>query len=369
LNRRNFIISGLAAAALARQSFAAVKSASPLEVAVTSPWLTNGAAVSSQGTIFINLPRFKGHENSPALAKVTAHGPVPFPGNDWNQWRAGASGVDQLVNINAVHIFNDHLVWVVDQGAPEDGTPAPGAAKLVAFDIATGRVSKILRFDAQSLPPGGAPNDLRIWGDLIFVTDSGLGGIIIHNLKTGVTKRKLSALPELKKPPKLAQKGFGGRILSDEKGKRPEVASDMLEVSPDGKWLYFSTPTGPMRHIATRYLLDDALDDATLQGHIEKYADIPSIGGTAMDSQGHFYLSNTESRSVERLLPGGERQVLIQDDRLISADALFIDRSRNIYIPAPQLEYLPSSNQGVNKTAAPWFIYKFPLPSERARWR
>lgn len=362
MNRRDFIISGIAVAAMTRQSYAVIPPAAGLDVAVSSPWLTNGATVSSNGTIFINLPRFKGHENSPALAKVTENGPVAFPGNGWNQWQPGDSGVNRLVNVNAVHIFNDDRLWVVDQGAPEDGKPAPGAAKLIAFDITTGRTSKIIRFDEQSLPPGGAPNDLRIHGNLIFVTDSGLGGIIIHDLKTSVSKRKLSASPLLKKPSQLAQKGFAGRILSDDKGKRPEVHSDMLEVSPEGKWLYFATPTGPLYRIQIHFLLNDALDDAALEQHIEKFADIPSIGGTAMDSLGNLYLSNVENRSVDLLLPGGDRQVLIQDDRLVSADALFIDRNRNMYIPAPQLEYLPSANQGKDKTAAPFVIYKFPLP-------
>jgi len=332
-----------------------------LEVVATSPWLANGVAVSAEGDYFLNFPRLQGHAVSPALARVTESGLIPFPGNQWNTWQPGEDGLYSLVNVNACHIFSDNLLWVVDQGAPQGEQRLKGAAKLVAFDIHSGEQKQLIRFDENALPPGGAPNDLRIHQHFIYVTDSGLGGIIIHDMQSGRTLRRLSESALLRKPDNLNQRGFKGRVLQDKSGKRPSVHSDVIEVSADGTWLYFATPTGPLYRISTAALRDESLDDATLESHIHKVADIPSIGGSAIDASGNIYLSDVENRSIEMLRPDGRQERLIQDDRLISPDALVIEKGW-VYVPAPQMELTSSNNGGIDATKAPWRVYRFRLP-------
>lgn len=363
MHRRRFILGGLSTLCLARPAltFATPGVRPALEVAATSPWLTNGVAVAADHTLFINFPRFKGHTDSPALARVTPGGPVPFPGNHWNAWHAGDDGMNTLVNVNAVHIFGDGLLWVVDQGAAQGEEAKTGAAKIIAFDTGSGEVKRLIRFDEQTLPKGGAPNDLRINGSRLYATDSGLGGIILHDLESGRTLRRLSGSALLRKPAGAAQKGFKGRILQDADGKRPAVHSDMLEVTADGRWLYVATPTGPLCRMPTAPLWDEAISDAQLEKQVQNVADIPSIGGTAIDSAGNLYLSNVENRSIDRLSPAGVMETLIQDDRLITPDALAFDREGRLYIPAPKIEYLSAHNQGREHAVAPWFVYRVKL--------
>ncbi|WP_197061499.1 L-dopachrome tautomerase-related protein [Pantoea sp. 9140] len=364
MQRRQFISGSLAILCLTKSTFSFAKTVTKpaLERIFTSPWLVNGVAVSTDGASFINLPRFKGHSDSPGLARITLSGPVAFPGNHWNEWQDGDEGINTLVNINACHIFDNELIWVVDQGAPQGDKPKAGAAKLVAFDINSGEAKNIIRFNEDSLPAGGTPNDLRIHGDLIYVTDSGLGGIIIHNLKSGQTIRRLSASALLRKPDNLVQKGFRSRVLQNARGKMPDVHSDVIEVTADGNWLYYSTPTGPLYRIRTEYLFDNSYTDSMLENKLEKVADIPSIGGSAIDADGNIYLSNVEKRSIDRLKPDGTINTLIQDDRLETPDALVIINGW-VYIPAPQIEYLSQNNQGEDKTHQPWSIYRFRLPN------
>jgi len=272
MQRREFISGSLAAICLASPVLAlANKTTEPaLQRFAQSPWLTNGIAVATDGSSFLNFPRFKGHLTSPALARITAKGPVAFPGNQWNNWQPGDDGVNTLVNVNACHIFADNLLWVVDQGAPEGEKPGPGAAKLVAFDRHSGEVKKLIRFDKSALPEGGAPNDLRIHCSLIYVTDSGLGGIIIHDLASGKTLRRLSASVMLQKSENAIQRGFKGRVLQDATGKKPSVNSDVIEVTADGQWLYYATPTGPLYRIRTALLRDRSLSDAMLENGWKK---------------------------------------------------------------------------------------------------
>lgn len=360
MQRRDFIAGGIATLCLSQKAFAVAESIvkPQLQVAATSPWLANGVAVTTGGAMFLNFPRFKGHQNSPSLARVTPSGLIPFPGDNWNEWKPGNDGHDTLVNVNACHHFGDNVLWVVDQGAPQGEKPSPGAAKLVAFDASSGETVKVIRFDEKALPAGGAPNDLRIHGRLVYVTDSGLGGLLIHDLISGKTIRRLSGSRLLRKPERIDQKGYRGRILEDKNGKRPSVHSDVIEVSPDGKWLYYATPTGPLYRIPTASLNDTGLSNDALERRIEKVADIPSVGGSAIDAAGNIYLSNVEKRSVDKLIPDGRLETLVQDEKLMTPDALVIAEGW-IYVPAPQIEYLADNNKGKDKTLGPWKIYRF----------
>jgi hypothetical protein len=324
-----------------------------LTVAAQSRWLCNGVAAAPDGTLFLGLPRFPDHTETPSLVRVEPDGALsPFPGGTWNAWSQGKDGRDAFVMVNAVHVFNDGTLWVVDQGAV-GGRAVPGAQKIVRLDPRTGTVLAVLRFGDGILPAGATMNDLRLHDHMLYVTDSGLGGIIVHDLAANRTLRRLSGHPLLRKPDGAVQKGQAGRILADAAGRRPAVASDMIELDADGAWLYWATPTGPVRRIATALLADESLTDAELAAAIQTIAEIPTIGGTAMDTLGNLYLSDAENRRIAVLTPQGRMLTLVQDDRLASPDALFIDGQRRLCIPASQLENLASNTGGTTARGPP----------------
>ncbi|MCY1641061.1 L-dopachrome tautomerase-related protein [Methylorubrum sp. SL192] len=337
-----------------------------LTVAAQSRWLCNGVAAAPDGTLFLGLPRFPDHTETPSLVRVEPDGALsPFPGGTWNAWSQGKDGRDAFVMVNAVHVFNDGTLWVVDQGTVA-GRAVPGAQKIVRLDPRTGTVLAVLRFGDSILPAGATMNDLRLHDHMLYVTDSGLGGIIVHDLAANRTLRRLSGHPLLRKPDGAAQKGQAGRVLADAAGRRPAVASDMIELDADGAWLYWATPTGPVRRIATALLADETLTDAELAAAIQTIAEIPTISGTAMDTLGNLYLSDAENRRIAVLTPQGRMLTLVQDDRLASPDALFIDGQRRLCIPASQLENLAANTGGDDRTRAPWQVLSLPLPRELA---
>ena len=334
-----------------------------LRVAARSDRLCNGVAVSQQGFIFLGLPRLNGHAETPGLVRLEEDGATtPFPGGRWNEWRPGVDPREAFVNVNAVHVFADDTLWVVDQGTTASG-PVAGGAKIVRIDAATGTVLTVLRFADAILPPGAAMNDLRVHDNIVYVTDSGRGGIIVHDLAADRTVRRLSGHPLTRKPEAQVQRGAGGRVLADRAGRRPAVHSDMIELDADGAWLYWSTPTGPIRRIATELLLDERLDDDALAQAVQTIAEIPTIGGTAMDTLGNLYLSDAESRRITILTPQGRQVPLIADDRLSSPDAIFIDHRRRLFVPASQLEDL-AVHAGADRTRPPWQVFVMDLPEE-----
>ncbi|MDR5748224.1 hypothetical protein QCE73_34100, partial [Caballeronia sp. LZ029] len=92
-----------------------------------------------------------------------------------------------------------------------------GAQKLIRLDPHSGRVLDVLRFDDTILPAGAQLNDLRFHGSTMYLTDSGLGGLIVHELSNGKTLRRLSGYPQVKassiEPPAIVAHVKGGEVF------------------------------------------------------------------------------------------------------------------------------------------------------------
>lgn len=312
-----------------------------LKVAVQSPWMANQVAITRSGKLFLGLPRYSAKFSTPSLAHQSANGTIqPFPDNSWNNWQPGDDGREAFVYLNSVHVFSDETVWCVDQGALSAGIfgeqyakPAAGAQKIVQLDAQSGDIIRILRFDDVILPPGSQMNDLRFHGSMMYVSDSGLGGIIIHDLHTGDTQRRLSGLPVVKAsekaPPAMLAHVKGGKTFHPPN-------SDMIEITADGKWLYWAAPTGPLYRVETRILRDLALSDAEVASHVQAVYDNNFSGGCAMDSEGNVYFSETVTHNITVWSPEGKTAVLVSDPRLLRPDGSFISSDRKLYIPVKQ---------------------------------
>ncbi|MFT4085472.1 MAG: L-dopachrome tautomerase-related protein [Nocardioides sp.] len=316
------------------------------------------------------MPRYPGHEKTPSVGRRQSDGTVaPFPGDAWNEWRRGDSGRDAFVYVNGMHVFSDDTVWCVDQGAlradsapPRLATPKPGAQKLVQLDPASGEVLEVIRFDDDILPAQAKMNDLRIHGSTAYITDSGIGAIIVHDLNTGTTLRRLSGAAEMQ----AEDSADGSASASASTGAHKTPKSDMIEVSNDGKWLYWAAPTGPLRRIRTSLITDRSLTDSDLVPHIEKVADIPKSGGCSIDTLGNFYFSDLEHKQIVVRAPDGRTAVLAGDPELVSPDGSFISADRHLYVPATQSERTKLFGNPRDMTVKPFRIYTCELPTEYA---
>ncbi|KXV57772.1 bleomycin resistance protein [Acetobacter senegalensis] len=358
-------LTGLGSAGLSNALAAATPPHLPATVIASSPrYLCNAIAATRNGTVFLGSPRWETMDDTPSVFRVSSNGTLkPFPGGTWNQWKHGADPANAFLMVNGLHIFSDDTLWVVDQGIdPITKTTVAGGQKLVQFDPQSGKVLQILRWGEDILPPGATMNDLRIAGDLMFITDSGLGGIIVHNMSSGTTVRLLSEHPLLRATYTKPMVGRDGHILRDKDGKRPLVHSDMLEITADRKWFYFSTPIGPLRRLPTSALLDSSLTDSQRAEKIETVMDMPTMMGTAIDTLDNFYFADAERGQIMVLTPEKEKLVLFEDARLVDGDALFITANRQMLVPIPQTERLPANNAGVNALKPPFLSLSFPLP-------
>ena len=198
-------------------------------------------------------------------------------------------------------------------------------------------------------------DDIRFNGDHAYLTDAGQPGLIVVDLKTDRMWRALDGDRSVTAERTLMAEG---RPVVNPQGKPVVINADQLEVSPDGKTLYYQPCSGPMYRIDTRYLDDPGTTDDERRQHVGFFADTPSTGGTAIDAAGTIYSSDTDHSRILRIAPDGQISTLVADPKLDWVDAMWIDDAGNLLMPAAQLDRTPAMDHGVDAVKLPTVVYK-----------
>ncbi|WP_212744862.1 L-dopachrome tautomerase-related protein [Hymenobacter jeollabukensis] len=345
------------------QTPAAHPTVGPLEAVYQGPTPWVGIVVSDAGRAFVLYPRPAG-EAGPRIAELRNGQPEPYPSAAWNDWQPGAPTAGKFVRANSLRIGPDGLLWVVDTGTAQMGGPVlPGGPKLVAIDLQTNQVVRTLPL-TDVLKPNSFVDDLRLAGNTIYLTDAGVPALIVLDKQTGRGRRVLeNDASTTARRPLYAE----GTALTTPAGQPVRVHADQLEVSPDGRLLYFQTASGPLYRIETRYLLNPQLPAAELSRHVQLFFDTPSTGGTAIDAAGNLYVADANHQRILKITPDAQATTLLEDKHLLWPDALWIDNHGNLWIPAAQLNRLARLHGGVDAFQPPVFIYKLPIGAEPFR--
>lgn len=334
-----------------------------LEILFSSALVINGPTVSPDGRLFtVAQPLAPG--TTPQVVEVRDGKPVAYPDERTNGWKPGMDGHDLFVGVNSIRMGPDGMLWVVDRGGPGIGKPlVPGGPKLMKIDIATNKVTRIYDLAAVTRP-WSFVDDVRFKGVHAYLTDAGSPGLIVLDLNTGEGRRVLEGHPStVAQTPLVAE----GRVVRDLKRDPINVHADQLEVSPDGKWFYYQPACGRMSRIETRHLDDASLSDAQLAAHVERFADTPSTGGTAIGADGTIYVSDTDKKRILTISPEGKIATLIADPRLIWVDAMWIDDEGYLLLPASQLNRLAGLNGGTDGVQQPITLYRLKIGQKGVR--
>jgi sugar lactone lactonase YvrE len=324
--------------------------------------IINGVTTIPGGRRFVVVQPQK--PDQPEIAEITTGSAKSYPDAEWNSRRAGQDGRTAFVGANSLRVGPDGALWVVDRGAPGIGAPlADGGPKLVRIDLAANRVTRV--YDLASVAQGASfVDDVRFNGDLAYLTDAGRPALIVLDLTTGKARRVLENHPStVAARPLMAE----GRQLIDAKGRPIVVHADQLEVSGDGRWLYYQPCSGPMSRIETRFLDDPSLDEAALSAHVQRFADTPSTGGTAIDAAGTIYVSDTNRSRILKVSATGEISTLVADPRLAWVDAMWIDDGGKLWMPAAQLNRTPGLNNGKDAVQWPIRLYSIAIGAKPVR--
>ncbi|WP_328654804.1 major royal jelly family protein [Micromonospora sp. NBC_00330] len=280
---------------------------------------------------------------------------VPYPDAAWN--RADQPPSEAFVHVNGLRTGPDGRLWIVDSGSPRiGGAQVPGGARLIAVDPDDDHVKWVYHLD-EAVHPGSYVDDVRFNGRVAYLSDAGAAGLIVLDLDSGRSRRVLDGHPSTAGGPVVAD----GRVLRDPDGAEVRLHVDQLEVSPDGRWLYYQPASGGMSRIPTRWLDDPSVSADELARRVERWCDTPSTGGTAIDATGTIYLSDLERRRVLVLAPDRSVRTLVADPRLAWVDAMWLDADARLWMPAAQLHLTGGLNGGVSAVEYPVQIYRMPV--------
>jgi sugar lactone lactonase YvrE len=326
------------------------------------PFVTNGVTSTTTGRLFMVISHIDGSAG-PRVVEWHDGKAVPYPNEQWNSKASSSNAASRLVLVNSLRIGPDGDLWLVDVGSPAMGKPKlPHGPKLVHVDIGKNTVRHVYDLDGLT----GAKSfvdDVRFHGRTAYLTDAGIPGIIVLDLDTGTGHRVLEGTPAVTATKPISAEGH---VLHDMDDKPVYVHADQLEVSPDGRWLYYQPASGPLFRIETRWLAPQVQESDRVK-HVERVAATPSTGGTAIDSDGNIYLSDTDEQRILKISPTGTITILFHDARLTWVDAMWIDSQGFLWMPAAQLNRMSIFHQGESKVMFPVHVFKLQINARPAK--
>src|SRR5262249_21968067 len=152
---------------------------------------------------------------------------------------------DRLISVQSVVIDPEDRLWIVDTGSIEFGPTSPGGPKLVAVDLATNQVRKIISFPQEVVLNSSYINAVRF--DLrrgpegaAFLTDSaakGPNGLIVVDIASGRSWRRLNDHPSTKAEVGMLALVEGRPVMERQSDMPPRpvtMGSDGIAISHDG---------------------------------------------------------------------------------------------------------------------------------------
>jgi sugar lactone lactonase YvrE len=315
-----------------------------------------GVTVTPEGRIFANFPRWR--ENVPfSVVEVMPDGTHrPYPDDSWNTWH-GKPVDNSFTCVQSVFAHKNHL-YVLDPSSPLM-KGVVGKAKLYRFELTTNKLDKTWTFDQEVAPENSYLNDFRIddQEQKIFITDSGLGGIVVLDMKSGEAKRLLDKHP--------STKSENVTLTVDKTEWKKQIHSDGIAISPVDNKLYYHALTGyTLYRVPTEALATDLRDETKLVKQVEKLGVTPAPDGMTFDKHGNLYMADLERNAVSYRTPEGEMKILIQDERIKWPDTLTIDNENHLVFTDSLLQ---AAGPGKAVDDMTFKIYRVSLPAIEAQ--
>jgi sugar lactone lactonase YvrE len=299
-----------------------------------------GVAVTHDGRIFLTFPRWS---NVPAsCVELIGDQLKPVPNLETYQ-RGGEIKFD---SIQGIVVDEQERLWMLDAGS----------ARLYALQLSTNLITQQIRFTPEVLKTSTYANDLRIDSKrgkpgFAYISDSAGGGVIVVDLASGESWRRLQHAPSARSDPNFTATVEGQPYLS--KGN-----CDGIALGPDGKHLYYTAFSRREIHrVDCDALCDRAKSDQEVEATIKRIATKTSGNdGILCDAEGRIYTTDYEESAIRRWSPDAgpdqKGEIIVQDERLLWPDALWIHEGQ-LYITCNQLNR--------TKPEMPYTLFRIPV--------
>lgn len=348
----------------------AAKTQGKLEVFATFDGpMPTGVTVSQKGRVFVNYPRW-GDPVTFTVAEVKDGKAVAYPDEKVAVYDK-ARPRETLVSVQSAVVDPADRLWILDTGSVEFGPVIAGGAKLVGVDLATNTVIKTIHFPPEAALQTTYLNDIRFdlrqgAGGVAYITDSSLkgpNGIIVVDLETGKSRRRLNDHPSTK-PVKNFLPVVEGRPLMErkpgEEHKHISIGSDGIAISPDGKHLYYCPlASRHLYRVPTDVLLNEKVTDEEAGKAVEDLGDRGfASDGLESDDKGRLYLTDYEHNAILRRSPEGQYETIVHDPRVLWPDTMSVAADGHLYFTANQLHRQKNYHGGKDLREKPYVLFR-----------
>ena len=357
------LLLGAAAPSLlhAQQQPAAPKGNPITEVAHFDDYQVTGIAVSKTGRLFANFPRWS-NDYKYAVIEVMPDGSTkPYPDEQWNSWKdKDPDTTGKWVCVQSVVVDDNDALWVLDPASPGMTGAVANGPKLVKIDLSTNKVAQTVTFGADICPAKSYLNDVRFDAakQVAYISESGVGAIIVVDLKTGKARRTLDQDESTLFDKNVPLTINGKEVMTAEK-ERPKFNVDGIALSPDGAYVYYQAVVGSTLYRAPTSVLRDESKSAREQSKaVEKVATVFPCDGYWMDKQGNLFLTDLRDGAIQKRTPEGKIELVCSDPRIEWPDSLAQGPDGAIYFSCSHIHHAPQYNGGKSARTMPYAIFK-----------
>lgn len=298
-----------------------------METIAESNYQWTGIAISKSNRIFVNYPTWD--VKSPfKVAEIIDGKEHVYPSKRANK---------HFVCVQSVVIDQLDRLWILDPANPQFKGVVKSGAKLFQYDLKTNHLVREYRFPQMVAPSNSYLNDVRVdtKREIAYITDSQLGGIVVLDLKTGISHRALDNSSY-----KLLANLDAIDFVSTGKWTN-KVHSDGIELSSDGNTLYFTALTGNVLYsVPTSVLRNKELTVSQRAEAVEteNELNVPTDGMVLVGSK--LYMGNLPTESVWKYnLATGEGTNIELNEKVRWADSFAVDNKGDIYFTCSQINY------------------------------
>ena len=314
-----------------------------LEIVVESDRQWTGVAVTKDGRLFVNFPRWSA-DVPVSVAEVLRDGSIkPYPDEAWNSWTPEADPSTTFVCVQSVVADGKGSLWVLDPGYPG---AVPGGTKLVEIDAASDGVVQVIAFDSTIAPPESYLNDVRIdhAHRAAYITDSGDGALVVVDLRTGASRRVFDDHPSTAAENTVLT--FEGEQWLQPDGSAPQVHADGIAYDLVGDFIYYQALTGrTLYRIAGAALRDPSLDEETLGAMVDRVTASGASDGLLWDRADGIFISAIEHDAVKRWSPERGLETVITDSKIAWPDSFALGPDGGLYVTTSQIHRGPNPQE------------------------
>jgi sugar lactone lactonase YvrE len=327
--------------------------------------MPSGVTVSDSGRVFVNFPRW-GDKVDFTVGEIVGSELVPYPNSSINDFDP-TSPSTTLISVQSVIVDGTNRLWMLDTAAPSFATPIVGGAKLVGVDLATNKVVRTILFPPDVVLRNTYLNDVRFdlrqgKGGIAYITDSGASGIIVVDLASGRSWRRLTGDRSTVPDASFVSFVEGDPLAIRLPGKSPtpwQVASDGLALSADGNILFYAPLSS--RHlykVPTELLRAPSLPESQVSAAVTDLGEKGASDGLEADSEGRVYATDYEHNAIRVRAVDGSWTTLVHDPRVLWPDTLSLAANGYLYFTSNQWERMPMMHGGTDLRKKPYSLFR-----------